>query len=224
MMLFADCDALIFDSDGVLVDSEVIHMAVEQEMLAELGLYYDHETYLSRFVGLSNPDFYSELASDYATRVGGSFPADFGTRLQERIWPRIEAELCPIDGVAQLVEAVRGKVAVGSSAPFERLIRKLDITGLSPLFEPHIYSVDHVQNGKPAPDLFLYAASQIGVQPDRCAVIEDSVNGIKAARAANMTPIGFVGGGHADAGLGERLEANGAATVVSSHIEIVDLL
>lgn len=223
-MSIAHCDALIFDSDGVLVDSEVIHIAVEQELLAELGLTYDHETYLSRFVGLSNPDFYAELASDYEARIGGSFPADFGSRLQKRIWPRIEAELRPIDGVARLVEAVGGKVAVGSSAPFERLTRKLDITGLSPLFSPHIYSVDHVPNGKPAPDLFLHAASQIGVQPDRCAVIEDSVNGVKAARAASMTPIGFVGGGHADAGLGERLKANGAAFVVSSHAEIINLL
>ena len=223
-MPFTHYDALIFDSDGVLVDSEVIHIAVEQELLADIGLTYDPETYLSRFVGLSNSDFYSALASDYVARVGGSFPTDFVSRLEKRIWPRIESELQPIDGVAPLVEAVGGKVAVGSSAPFEKLTRKLEMTGLHPLFSPHIYSVDHVQNGKPAPDLFLHAASQIGVQPDRCVVIEDSVNGIKAARAANMTPIGFVGGGHADAGLGERLKANGAAFIVSSHLEIINLL
>ena len=223
-MPLTDCDAIIFDSDGVLVDSEKIHVAVERELLAELGLFYDHETYLTRFVGLSNPDFYAQLASDYAGRVGGAFPDDFGARLQERIWPRIEAELCPIDGVAQLVEAFGGKVAVGSSAPLDRLTKKLELTGLASLFAPHIYSVDHVQNGKPAPDLFLHAARQIGVPAERCAVVEDSVNGVKAALAANMTPIGFVGGGHADAGLAERLEASGAAYLVSSHAQIIDLL
>lgn len=223
-MLLTDCEAIIFDSDGVLVDSEVIHIAVERELLAEIGLTYDHETYLSRFVGLSNPDFYLELASDYEVRVGKSFPVNFGSRLQKCVWPRIEAELSPIHGVQELVEAFGGKVAVGSSAPYDRLTKKLNLTGLASLFSPHVYSADHVQNGKPAPDLFLLAASQMGVLPEPCAVIEDSVTGIKAALAANMTPIGFVGGGHADAGLASRLEANGAVVVVSSHAQIIDLL
>ncbi|MXO89626.1 HAD family hydrolase [Pontixanthobacter aquaemixtae] len=223
-MNLADCGAIIFDSDGVLVDSEIIHIAVEQELLAELGLHYKIETYLSRFVGLSNPDFYSQLASDYAARIGGEFPPDFGQRLQKRIEPRIEAELQPIAGVVQLVEAFAGRVAVASSAPIERLTRKLEITGLISHFTPHVYSVDHVKKGKPAPDLFLHAAEQIGVQPERCAVIEDSVNGVMAARAAGMTPIGFVGGGHADSGLRDRLLANGAMFVVSSHNEIIKLL
>lgn len=219
-----DLEALIFDSDGVLVDSEAIHIAVEQELLAELGLKYDHSEYLSRFVGLSNADFYSELASDFSESAGGEFPSDFASKLQERVWPRIEGELRAIEGVHQLVDAFYGGVAVGSSAPVAKLIRKLEITDLARLFSPHIYSVDHVQNGKPAPDLFLYAARQLGAKPELCAVIEDSVNGVLAARAANMIPIGFVGGGHADAGLCDRLRASGAAFVVSSHYEIIDLL
>lgn len=217
-------DALIFDSDGVLVDSEVIHIAVERELLAELGLTYDHKTYLTRFVGLSNADFYSQLASDMAARTGEEFPADFGRKLQERLWPRIERDLRPIAGVEQLIKAFGGKVAVGSSAPFEKLMRKLAITRLAHLFSNHIYSADNVRFGKPAPDLFLHAAKMLGVSPDRCAVIEDSVNGVLAARAAGMTPIGFVGGGHADTGLGDRLLANGAVFLVSSHAEIEELL
>ena len=223
-MNLSDYEAIIFDCDGVLVDSEVIHIAVEQELLADLGLTYDHQTYLSRFVGLSNADFYSQLESDFASRVGGVFPPDFGQRLQEHLWPKIEAELQPIDGVAQLVEAFRGKVAVGSSAPIEKLTKKLAISGLTSLFSPHIYSVDHVKNGKPEPDLFLYAARQLDVQPERCVVIEDSVNGTLAAQAANMTTIGFIGGGHADAGLGDRLKANGASFIASSHFEIMVLI
>ncbi|MGB3472499.1 MAG: HAD-IA family hydrolase [Erythrobacter sp.] len=223
-MALTDFEALIFDSDGVLVDSEAIHIAVEQELLGEIGLSYDHSEYLSRFVGLSNADFYSALEMDFSERVGREFPSDFASKLQKRVWPRIQRELRAIEGVVQLVDAFCGSVAVGSSAPVTKLIRKLEITGLASLFAPHIYSVDHVQNGKPAPDLFLHAASQLGVNPERCAVIEDSVNGVLAAQAANMMPIGFVGGGHADEGLSDRLRASGAPVVVSSHFEIVELL
>ena len=86
-MVFTDCDALIFDSDGVLVNSEVINIAVEQEYLAELGLTYDYATYVSRFVGLANADFHAQLAADFNEHVGGEFPQDFGSQLDERIWP-----------------------------------------------------------------------------------------------------------------------------------------
>lgn len=223
-MKLTDFDALIFDSDGVLVDSEVIHIAVEQELLRELGLTYDTKTYQSRFVGLSNPDFYSQLRSDYETRIGGEFPNDFRERLQARIWPRVERELQPIAGVRELVEAFGKIVAVASSAPYGKLIQKLHITGLFELFSPSIFSVDHVKRGKPDPDLFLHAAAQIDVDAARCVVIEDSVNGVRAARAANMVTLGFVGGGHADEGLASRLSESGAELVVSSHAEIANLL
>lgn len=213
----SDFGAIIFDNDGVLVDSEAIHIEVERALLAEIGLEYDHATYLSRFVGLSNPDFYAELTSDFESRIGGAFPESFADTLQDRIWPRIMAELLPLSGVPALVEAFDGKTAVASSAPVERLEKKLKIAGLFRLFDPHIYSAEMVQKGKPAPDIFLQAASQICVEPKRCVVIEDSVNGVRAAVAAGMTAIGFTGGGHCDAGLARRLKANGATAIVSSH-------
>ncbi|TAD80737.1 MAG: HAD family hydrolase [Sphingomonadales bacterium] len=215
---------MIFDCDGVLVDSEIIHVAAERELLAELGLAYEHEAYLTRFVGLSNADFHTELQLDYASLIGGEFPSDFGSRLGDIVWPRIEAELTAIDGVADLVHFFGGAVAVGSSSPYEKLLKKLELTGLQSLFAPHIYSADHVKAGKPAPDLFLHCATQLGVDPCRCLVIEDSVNGVRAARAAGMIPVGFVGGGHSDHGLEERLLANGAETVVSHHSQIRSLL
>ena len=138
--------------------------------------------------------------------------------------PRIEAELTAIDGVAELVRAFGGKVAVGSSSPYQKLVKKLKITGLESLFAPHIYSADHVKAGKPAPDLFLHSAAQLDVDPGRCLVIEDSVHGVLAAIAAGMTPIGFVGGGHCDVGLEQRLLANGAEVVVTHHNQILALL
>ncbi|MEO0884146.1 MAG: HAD family phosphatase [Pseudomonadota bacterium] len=223
-MRVSDYEAIIFDSDGVLVDSEVIHVAVERELLSEIGLNYSHETYMARFVGLSNADYRTALGADYARLVGGTVPSDFDTRLDERVWPRIQAELKPLDGVIALVQSFHGKVAVGSSAPFDRLSEKLKLTKLAELFEPHIYSVDHVSRGKPNPDLFLHAARQLGVLPAQCIVVEDSIHGIAAALAAGMKLIGFAGSGHADQGLPERLLSAGASIVVKSHSEIRNLI
>ena len=214
-------DAIIFDNDGVLVDSETIHVAVERELLAEIGLDYDYETYMSRFVGLNNHDFHTALARDYAETHARRFPADFKARLKARAWPRIEDELMPIDGVADLVSAFNGAVAVASSATPHRLNRKLELTGLRELFSPHVYSADQVAQGKPSPDLFLFAAAQLEVSPARCMVVEDSVNGIIAARAANMLSIGFIGGGHADARHSDRLLEAGAHGCVAGHDEIL---
>tara|TARA_R110001606_G_scaffold343375_2_gene491943 strand:- start:217 stop:897 length:681 start_codon:yes stop_codon:yes gene_type:complete len=210
-------EALIFDCDGVLVDSEAIHVAVEIELLTEMGLAYEWETYLSRFVGLGVPEFHAALAEDYAALGQGPFPEDFGPRLHDRAWPRIEAELTALPGAAALAVWFDGPVAVASSSITPKLRRKLTLTGLINTFEPHIYSADQVARGKPAPDLFLFAAKQISADPATCLVIEDSVNGVKAARAAGMTAFGFTGGGHADAGLGERLVAAGAAASFQSH-------
>jgi len=216
--------AIIFDSDGVLVDSEKIHIAVERELLSDLGLDYDSSEYASRFVGLNLTDYYAALARDFKTKLGKPFPQDFGARLYQRVWPRIQAELQPLPDVTAILDRHDGPSAVASSAPLDRLLEKLTITGLIQHFDPHIYSADLVDNGKPAPDLFLLAADRLGVAPSNCVVIEDSLHGIVAARAAGMDAIGFVGGGHADDGLSIRLKAAGATYVATSHLEIAGLL
>lgn len=212
--------AIIFDNDGVLVDSERIHVAVERELLAQMGLDYDLPTYMARFVGLNNADFQARLAHDFMARYGAAFPSDFRARLDARAWPRLEAELEPIANVADLVRTFDGPVAVASSATTARLRQKLNLTGLHDLFAPHIYSADLVANGKPAPDLFLHAARALHVAPDQCLVIEDSEHGIIAARAANMIPFGFTGGGHSDRGHADRLMRAGAAACFSAHGDI----
>ena len=216
--------AIIFDNDGVLVDSEAIHVAVERELLAEMGLVYDQPTYMSRFVGLSNKDFHAALACDHEAQLGRPFPDDFRTRLDARVWPRMETELRALRGGRELARHFRGAVAVASSATVPRLTQKLELTGLYEVFAPHIYSSDHVANGKPAPDLFLHAAAKLSAAPEQCLVVEDSVNGILAARAAGMVPMGFVGGGHVDAGHAERLMQAGAIRVVSCHADLQTLL
>ena len=215
----AGFDALIFDCDGVLVDSEVIAIASEREILASWGLQYEFQTFVSRFVGLHNRDFHAAIATD-AVAAGLSLPEDFGMQMQANNWKRYETELRPIDGVLEVVAAFAGVQAVASSSEADKLARKLQMTGLHDAFAPHIYSADLVSRGKPAPDLFLHTADQINARPGACVVIEDSVNGVKAALAAGMTAWGFTGGGHADAGLGERLAMAGADMVFYSHKEI----
>jgi HAD superfamily hydrolase (TIGR01509 family) len=216
-------EALIFDCDGVLVDSEVIAIQCERELLSEWGLDYGFETFVQRFVGLHNRDFHTALAAD-AEAAGLTLPDDFRTALHANNWKRYETDLTAIEGVMDVVAAFSGKIAVGSSSEADKLIRKLEITGLHDTFAPYVYSSDLVANGKPAPDLFLLAAERIGAQPETCVVIEDSVNGVKAALAAGMTAWGFTGGGHADAGLAGRLAEAGAHEVFAAHRDIAAAL
>ena len=219
----AQFDALIFDCDGVLVDSEVIAIHCEREILAGWGLDYAFETFVQRFVGLHNRDFHNAIAAD-AQAAGLVLPDDFRTALHANHWKRFEAELKAIAGVMDVVAAFPGLQAVASSSEADKLVRKLELTGLHDTFAPHVYSSDLVANGKPAPDLFLLAADRIGARPDTCLVIEDSVNGVKAALAAGMTTWGFTGGGHADVGLAGRLTDAGAHGVFASHRDIAAAL
>ena len=212
--------ALILDCDGVIIDSEAIALVVERSLLAEAGLTYPEPEFLNRFVGLHNRDYHAALLRD-AEAAGLKLPEDIFERMQTEIWRRFETDLRPIKGIDVVVEAFAGPVAVASSSAARRLQKKLEMTGLSSLFGTHVYSADLVENGKPAPDLFLHAAARLGVEPADCSVVEDSVNGVTAARKAGMTALGFVGGGHADPGLSERLMQAGAHRVLKSHHDLL---
>ncbi|MEM9630128.1 MAG: HAD family hydrolase [Pseudomonadota bacterium] len=216
--------AILFDCDGVLVDSEKIYVDVEREHLARIGLHYGMDEYMDRFQGLSGVDFWAELDRDHRALGKGPLPDAFGTDLDEATMERINRELSEISGIKQLLEAHRGPRAVASSSRLHRLIHKLKHTGLFGFFEPHIYSGEQVENGKPAPDLFLFAAEKLGVAPAHTLVIEDSSNGVKAGLAAGMTVWGFVGGGHSHDGHAEQLEAAGAHKVVDTHDNLAELL
>ncbi|MEP3276518.1 MAG: HAD family hydrolase [Stappiaceae bacterium] len=207
---------IIFDCDGVLVDSERIYVSVEREHLAEIGLHYELNDYMSRFVGLMDVDFIAALTEDYRALDKGSFPHDFEQTMRAACLTRIENELLAIDGIDGFLDHYSGDVAVASSSTISGLHKKLRLTDLHHRFDPHIYSGEHVERGKPAPDLFLHAAESLGSRPEECLVVEDSVNGVKAGRAAGMTVWGFTGGGHADDGLTDRLNDAGAHDVYDS--------
>ncbi|MBN9673398.1 HAD family hydrolase [Roseibium aggregatum] len=217
-------EAVLFDCDGVLVDSEKIYVEVEREHLARVGLEYGLDEYLDRFQGLGSGDFWAAIDRDYRALGKGGLPGSFATDLDVATMRRLETELSEIAGIKQLLEAHRGPRAVASSSRLHRLIHKLQHTGLYPYFEPHIYSGEQVENGKPAPDLFLFAARELGVDPSATLVIEDSANGVKAGLAAGMTVWGFVGGGHTHNGHAAQLEAVGAHRIVDSHGNLATLL
>ena len=211
-----DFDAVIFDCDGVLVDSEVLAIRGERVALAGLGLHYTPEEYVMRFVGLHDGLFFDHLRADYLEKHGRSAPDDFDQQVLAGRRSEMHA-LTAIEGAADALRLTRARVgalAVASSSRAVFLDGKLKRMGLFDLVAPHVYSADLVAHGKPAPDIFLYAAEKLGLAPARCLVLEDSVNGVRAARAAGMRSWGFLGGGHCFDGWGARLEAAGAERLV----------
>jgi beta-phosphoglucomutase-like phosphatase (HAD superfamily) len=214
--------AVIFDCDGVLVDSEVIALKVELEMLAEQGLTFERNDYVVRFMGLSTEAYHAAIDEEAKTRLGR--PIAETIRQSERLRAVMVAELTEVPGAIHAVKGLTLPKAIASSGSVGGLERKLKRTGLWDYFVPHIYGAEHVANAKPAPDLFLHAATALAIPPSDCLVLEDSVNGVVGARAAGMTVWGFLGGGHAHDGLGMRLLAAGAERLVRDWAEAARLL
>jgi HAD superfamily hydrolase (TIGR01509 family) len=211
--------AVIFDCDGVLVDSEVLIHAIELAALAELGMHYESGPFKARFLGMSNPDYYAALDVDAMERLGRPIRHEMQPRMKERVRKVFDEQLQAVPGAREAVAAVTLPKAVASSSGIDALDYKLKKLGLWDAFAPHIYSAEHVARAKPAPDLFLHAAAQLNVAPGDCLVIEDSVNGVKAGLAAGMTVWGFSGGGHMDDALSARLHDAGAQRLVAHWAE-----
>lgn len=203
-------ELIIFDCDGVLIDSEAIACRTDSACLAEIGIAMSAEEIMDRYLGIST----AVMCADIERRQGGVLPSDFAETLRLRVAAAFETELMPIAGVEQLLAALPHRRCVASSSTPERLRHSLSLTRLLHHFEPHIFSATQVSRGKPAPDLFLFAAEAMRAAPANCVVIEDSVPGVQAAVAAGMRAIGCIGGGHCRAGHGERLIAAGACQVI----------
>ena len=202
-------DLVIFDCDGVLIDSELLSVRADREILAECGIELSIEEILERYTGIS----FAAVVADLEARHG-RLPADFADRRRRRLWPLFDRELQAIPGVSAVIDALTCKSCVASSGRPDRLRYALSLVGLYDRFHPNIFSAVEVAHGKPAPDLFLHAAERMGVTPARCIVIEDSLPGVTAAVAAGMTVIGFVGASHCRPGDAARLAAQGAVEVI----------
>ncbi|ATQ41168.1 HAD family hydrolase [Caulobacter mirabilis] len=215
-------EAVIFDCDGVLVDSEALGVEVELEHLAGAGLVYSRADYMRRFMGLSLAAAREAIDADARERLGRPLRPGFHDDLIEDYRRVYRERLTEVAGCATAVAALRLPRAVASSAGVSDLFAKLTMTGLLPAFDPHVYSADLVARAKPHPDVFLYAAERLGVAPGACLVIEDSVNGVRAARAAGMAVWGFAGGGHMDEAAVARLRDAGADTIMATWAEAAD--
>ncbi len=181
-------DLVIFDCDGVLVDSERLAVRTEAEILSDLGWPLSEAEIIERFVGRSAAHMHQEIERHLGRRV------DWDSEFESRYRDVFERELVPVPGVIEALTQITTPVCVASSGSRERMRFTLGKTGLFDQFEGRIFSVDEVAHGKPAPDVFLFAAERMGVSPDRCAVIEDSVSGVTAGLAAGMAVFAFVGG------------------------------
>jgi HAD superfamily hydrolase (TIGR01509 family) len=206
---------LIFDCDGVLVDSETLSCQVDAELLTECGVPYTARDVAREFIGVSLKDQIARIEALHGFRL----PDDFAERLNRTLFARFETELKPIEGVRDAILALPYPRCVASSSLPDRIALTLRVTGLSDLFVD-IFSASQVARGKPAPDLFLHAAAQMRVSPAECLVIEDSTAGVQAALAAGMRVIGFSGGGHCGPEHGEKLRQAGASVVIERMVDL----
>lgn len=179
-------DLIIFDCDGVLVDSERISHEVMIAMLAERGVAMSFDDAVARFMGTSMPH-----ALEVVRQLTGEAPESFLPAFRERTFAAFSAELQPVPGVPELLAALTLPVCVASNGPREKMALTLGRTGLLPRFEGRLFSADDVARPKPAPDLFLLAAERLSARPQACIVIEDSPTGVAAARAAGMRVFGY---------------------------------
>jgi HAD superfamily hydrolase (TIGR01509 family) len=207
---------IIFDFDGVVADSEVLANTVQAALLNEHGMSISLEDSMSRFVGKRDSDVRAAVEAE----LGRSLPETFLGEFESRTLAALQADLQPVPGVVQFIDDfARHAHCIASSSTPAKLALSLKKLGLAEHFGSNVFSATMVARGKPDPDIFLLAASQMKAHPDQCIVIEDSISGVKAGRAAGMTTIGLLAGSHIRPGHGEVLKAAGAHYAVDSYAE-----
>lgn len=193
-------ELVIFDCDGVLVDSEPISNRVLAELLTEIGLPSTVEACMRDYMGRS----WADCVALIEDRLGRPVPADFGESWRARRDAALEAEVVAVEGIEAALDAIDVEACVASSGSLEKIRLTLGKTGLLDRFDGRVFSATQVERGKPAPDLFLYAATAMGAAPGDCVVVEDTAVGVAAARGAGMRALGFAArsdaGALADAG------------------------
>ncbi|BCA54521.1 putative beta-phosphoglucomutase [Nitrospira sp. KM1] len=214
-------ELILFDCDGVLIDSEIIANRIEAEELARLGYAITMEEIINRFTGISEQEASKLMRKEY----GFLLPENHAARVTELILKEFHASLQPIDGIRETLSALSLPRCVASSSNIDKIRLGLTTTGLIEYFDPrYLFSASMVECGKPAPDLFLLAAGKMGYAPEQCVVIEDSVPGVQAAKAAGMRVFGFSGGTHCNTNHQERLKDHGADLVFADMRRLNNLL
>ncbi|MGB3910042.1 MAG: HAD family hydrolase [Pseudolysinimonas sp.] len=195
-----DPDLIIFDCDGVLVDSETLSAQVTQRVMADLGCELSLSETLEHFAGSSTEVFHARAADLLGRTLEADWDREYATWYEDAL----RTGLQPVPGIHQALSELSHPRCVASNSSHQRIRASLDATDLLAHFGDRIYSAQDVERGKPEPDLFLLAASRTGVEPERCVVVEDSVFGVRAARAAGMRVLAFAGVTAAGRLAGER--------------------
>ena len=180
-------ELVIFDCDGVLVDSDRISLRIQAERISALGLKMTYEDCVREFLGLGMETTIEILAE----RLGRPVPEEWERELDAAVREGFRRELQPVPGVVEALEEIELPTCIASSGSHEKMRFTLGLTGLSDRFAGRIFSAEEVQRGKPAPDLFLHAAARMSTPPERCIVVEDSPFGVAGAKAAGMAALGF---------------------------------
>lgn len=212
-------ELICFDCDGVLVDSELLASQVMAACLAEFGVDLTPDEIVTLFTGKSAADAKALIHDTF----GVDLPASYQARYDRLLFESFRERLQPVPGIAGTLAQLQRPSCVTSNSGHARLALTLDVTGLAGHFGPHVFSAEDVARGKPAPDLFFLAARRMGVDVQRCLVIDDSVAGIAGAVAAGARAIGFAGGAHIGPGHAARLEEAGACCVVDTAQELIAL-
>ncbi|MGI9510732.1 MAG: HAD family hydrolase [Geminicoccaceae bacterium] len=215
-------ELIIFDCDGVLIDSEVLSTRATVAALDAIGYRISEEEAYRDFVGRSYASIRKTIESDW----GRSLPESFEAEVEKRTLEAMATSLEPIAGAGSALSKLDRPRCVASSSSIDWIELGLRKTGLLGHLSPHLFSASMVENGKPAPDVFLHAAGEMGVVPANVLVIEDSLPGVQGGVAAGMTVIGFTGGSHIldKQGHGERLKSAGAALIIDEMRMLPDLI
>ncbi|TIV24293.1 MAG: HAD family hydrolase [Mesorhizobium sp.] len=211
-------ELVIFDCDGVLVDSEALSVSALIELAG--GTVSEDAAY-EHFLGKSMKSVREILGQEFGLEISDQHL----TAMRVDLMRKFREELKPIPGIKEVLPKLRLPCCVASSGTLERIRYALDVTGLLPLLEPHIFSATMVTRGKPAPDLFLHAAASMRAHPRNCLVVEDSPAGVAAARAAGMRVFAFTGGSHAgNPGLKARLASTEPDSIFADMLQLPDLI
>jgi HAD superfamily hydrolase (TIGR01509 family) len=213
-------ELIIFDCDGVLVDSEVISCRVHADALTRYGYPITAEQVRQRFLGRTTLDATLEIEQELRRSLAPAYEVERQKTLFAALAEAVEA----IPHVHETLDVLGARTCVASSAVHEKILTSLSRVGLYARFAPNIFSGSQVKFGKPAPDLFLFAAEQMKVAPARCLVIEDSVAGVTGGCAAGMTVFGYHGGSHCRPDTAATLQTAGATLTFDDMRQLPDLV
>lgn len=220
--MIPNIEFVIFDCDGVLVDSEYLACQIGADLITKAGYEIDAQTLAEQYAGL----IFLDILKDLEKRTSNPFSYNLVTQMHDSFTERMETELNAVNGIFELLNQCELPYCLCSNSTYQNIEDMLSLLGLFHFFEGRIFSAPDMgtKKPKPAPDIFLYAAEQFKISPEQCVVVEDSSHGVEAAHKAGMRVIGFTGARHTYPGHAERLSAAGAETVINHHKDLIPVI